>query len=113
MDKKVRYLLNKKVQFGDQELIDFCRKYEAIRDGIKPVIEKVDYADYGDDDDEFNIERILIECPFCFNYHHIIIYSDENEFANDSNFCIYCETEFIINPKNEFEILVKQNSDEN
>lgn len=97
--------------WGNKDQIMLVREYDQIRNGLKLVkyIRKFDAA-HDEDCEEFGYEKAVIECPFCFIPHEIIVDTDlsKPEFALDSQYCLFCQTEFIFNPESEFEILVKQ-----
>jgi hypothetical protein len=105
-----KLLANQQPEWGNRSQIDAVRLYDKIRNGLSPV--KI--IQEPDPDFEFEYDVLVIECPCCFNNHTIYLNNSmwyENDFELDSNYCVMCETEFIVNPQSEFEILVKPNQD--
>lgn len=106
--KAGKFYADQKPIWGDREQINAVRFYDQIRNGLLPVT----IVSEPDPDDEFDYEIVVIECPCCFIHHKLYLSTDmqnKGDFELDSNYCVMCQTEFIVNPLSEFKILVNQN----
>jgi hypothetical protein len=103
--KAGKFYADAKPVWGDREQINAVRIYDKIRNGLLPVT----IISEPDPDDEFDYEIIVVECPCCFIHHTLYLSTDKHnkgDFELDSNYCVRCDTEFMVNPDSEFEILV-------
>lgn len=95
-------------EWGNRNHIDTVRHYNDLRLGLKPLTSSKSWeSDL--DADEHSIYRhahACIICPECLRRHTVITDNDTGEFLNDSNYCTYCQTEFIFHDDSEFELYV-------
>ena len=93
--------------WGDRHCIDLVRKYDEIRNAKRPVVLKSRLRRVVDDDG-YVYRNVDVECPFCFIEHDIVIDDDDKTFYNDSNYCLFCESEFILTENDEVYINPRQ-----
>lgn len=105
----VNKLSSLKVEFGNVDQIQTVRHYNDLRLGLKPVVEGSKAWDSNPDAECFDLDyhpHASFNCPECFHKHVVWTDKDTGEFLNDSNFCTYCQTEFVFHDDSEFKLYV-------